>query len=36
MKGLRVKTVGEFREALHLANRRVAQEGKGMLIEVLM
>ncbi|KFZ22934.1 hypothetical protein V502_02570 [Pseudogymnoascus sp. VKM F-4520 (FW-2644)] len=36
IKGLRVETVGEFIEALHLANLRVAQEGKGMLIEVSM
>ncbi|KFY94280.1 hypothetical protein V500_03361 [Pseudogymnoascus sp. VKM F-4518 (FW-2643)] len=36
IKGLRVETVGEFREALQLANLRVAQEGKGMLIEVSM
>ncbi|KFY07413.1 hypothetical protein V492_07166 [Pseudogymnoascus sp. VKM F-4246] len=34
MKGLRVGTVGELREALQRANVRVAQEGKGMLIEV--
>ncbi|KAI1110546.1 thiamine pyrophosphate enzyme [Nemania sp. NC0429] len=36
MKGLRVKTVRDFRSALELANLRVAQERKGMLIEVLM
>lgn len=36
MKGLRVKTVGELREALKVANERVAHEKKGMLIEVLM
>lgn len=36
IKGLRVETVGEFREALQLAYLRVAQEGKGMLIEVSM
>ncbi|KAI1333125.1 thiamine pyrophosphate enzyme [Xylariaceae sp. FL0255] len=36
MKGLRVRTVAEFREALQLASRRVADEKKGMLIEVLM
>jgi hypothetical protein len=29
-------TVGEFKEALQLANLRVALEGKGMLIEVSM
>ncbi|OBT98574.1 hypothetical protein VE01_03561 [Pseudogymnoascus verrucosus] len=34
VKGLRVGAVGEFREALQPANLRVAQEGKGMLIEV--
>ncbi|KAI1182594.1 thiamine pyrophosphate enzyme [Nemania serpens] len=36
MKGLRVKTVREFREALQLANSRVGQERKGMLIEIIM
>ncbi|KAI0850597.1 thiamine pyrophosphate enzyme [Daldinia vernicosa] len=36
MKGLRVRTVGEFKEALRNASLRVAKEGKGMLIEVLM
>ncbi|OBT43067.1 hypothetical protein VE00_05521 [Pseudogymnoascus sp. WSF 3629] len=36
IKGLRVGTVGEFRKALQLANLRVAQGGKGMLIEVVV
>ncbi|KFY80858.1 hypothetical protein V499_00313 [Pseudogymnoascus sp. VKM F-103] len=36
IKGLRVGTVGEFRQAVQLANLRVAEEGKGMLIEVEM
>ncbi|KAI0190683.1 thiamine pyrophosphate enzyme [Xylaria flabelliformis] len=36
MHGVRVKTVGELRQALQLAQIRVAEEGKGMLIEVLM
>lgn len=36
IKGLRVETVREFREALQYANLRVAQGGKGMLIEVSM
>ncbi|KAI1655245.1 thiamine pyrophosphate enzyme [Daldinia decipiens] len=36
MKGLRVRTVGEFKKALQSASLRVAKEGKGMLIEVLM
>ena len=36
MKGIRVKTVGELKEALELAVARVGEEGKGMLIEVLM
>ncbi|KAF3059598.1 Acetolactate synthase-like protein [Daldinia childiae] len=36
MRGLRVKTVGELKEALRNASLRVAKEGKGMLIEVLM
>ncbi|KAI0973661.1 thiamine pyrophosphate enzyme [Xylaria arbuscula] len=36
MKGLRVQTVAELREVLHLAKSRVAEEGKGMLIEILM
>lgn len=34
MKGVRVRTVKEFREALEHANLRVAEEGKAMLIEV--
>lgn len=36
MKGMRVRTVKEFKEALEHANSRVAEEGKGMLIEVQM
>ncbi|KAI0486737.1 thiamine pyrophosphate enzyme [Xylaria cf. heliscus] len=36
MQGLRVKTVKDFKEALGIASVRVAKEGKGMLIEVLM
>ncbi|KAI0547764.1 putative thiamine pyrophosphate enzyme [Xylaria curta] len=36
MHGVRVKTVGELRQALQLAQARVAEERKGMLIEVLM
>ncbi|TRX90566.1 hypothetical protein FHL15_008539 [Xylaria flabelliformis] len=36
MHGVRVKTVGELRQALQLARVRVAEEGKGMLVEVLM
>ncbi|KAJ8115869.1 hypothetical protein ONZ43_g4567 [Nemania bipapillata] len=36
MKGLRVSTVAELREALRLATSRVGEEQKGMLIEVLM
>ncbi|KAI0197921.1 thiamine pyrophosphate enzyme [Astrocystis sublimbata] len=36
MKGVRVKTVGQLKEALQLANTRVAQEGRGMLIEAFM
>lgn len=36
MKGMRVRTVEDFREALLLATSRVAGEGKGMLLEVLM
>ncbi|KAK8016656.1 thiamine pyrophosphate enzyme [Apiospora rasikravindrae] len=40
MKGTRVRTAAEFREALQEAlqeaNMRVAKDGKGMLIEVLM
>ncbi|KAI1799075.1 thiamine pyrophosphate enzyme [Daldinia bambusicola] len=36
MKGLRVRTVADFKEALRTASKRVSQEGKGMLIEVLM
>ncbi|CAJ2509178.1 Uu.00g142040.m01.CDS01 [Anthostomella pinea] len=33
MKGLRVRTVGDFKEALQQAGSRVAGKGKGMLIE---
>ncbi|RYC65028.1 hypothetical protein CHU98_g1212 [Xylaria longipes] len=36
MHGVRVKTVGELREALRLARVRVGEEGKSMLIEILM
>ncbi|KAI1293212.1 thiamine pyrophosphate enzyme [Xylaria venustula] len=36
MKGSRVRTVAELREALHLARSRVAEERKGMLVEILM
>lgn len=36
MKGVRVRTVGEFREALAQADVRVGKQKKGMLIEVLM
>ena len=38
MKGVRVKTVGELKEALGCAKSRLlaAEGGKGMLIEVLM
>ncbi|RYP64342.1 hypothetical protein DL769_006704 [Monosporascus sp. CRB-8-3] len=36
IKGMRARTVGDFKEALQHANSRVVKEGKGMLIEVLM
>ncbi|KAI0528300.1 thiamine pyrophosphate enzyme, N-terminal TPP binding domain-containing protein [Xylaria bambusicola] len=36
MHGVRVRTVGEMREALKLASSRVGDEEKGMLVEVLM
>jgi hypothetical protein len=36
MKGIRVKTVADLKEALRKANSRVVQEGKGMMLEVLM
>ena len=36
MRGVRVRTVGEFREALRLADTRVIEKGRGMLLEVLM
>ncbi|KAI8963265.1 thiamine pyrophosphate enzyme [Daldinia sp. FL1419] len=36
MKGLRVKTVGDFKAALQSASTRVAKDGKGMLVEVLI
>lgn len=36
MKGMRVRTVENLREALQLATLRVAEEGQGMLLEVLM
>ncbi|RYP44349.1 hypothetical protein DL768_009186 [Monosporascus sp. mg162] len=36
IKGMRARTVGDFKEALQHANSRVVKEGKGMLIEALM
>ncbi|GAB1316880.1 Thiamine pyrophosphate enzyme [Madurella fahalii] len=36
MKGVRVRTVGELREALKRAKTRLAEEGKAMLIEALL
>ncbi|KAI1093304.1 thiamine pyrophosphate enzyme [Rostrohypoxylon terebratum] len=36
MKGVRAKTVGEFKAAIELAKSRVMQQRKGMLLEVLM
>ncbi|XXH05704.1 hypothetical protein Hte_012139 [Hypoxylon texense] len=36
MKGVRARTVGDFKEALQQANERVAKDGKGMMLEVLM
>ncbi|KAK9792198.1 putative pyruvate decarboxylase [Seiridium cardinale] len=36
IKGVRAKTVGEFKESLEDASRRVGIEGKGMLLEALM
>ncbi|KAF2962756.1 hypothetical protein GQX73_g10815 [Xylaria multiplex] len=36
MRGVRVRTVGELRNALRVASGRVAEDRKGMLIEVLM
>jgi hypothetical protein len=36
MKGARVKTVAQLKDALREATRRVGEEQKGMLIEVLM
>ncbi|KAI1073451.1 putative thiamine pyrophosphate enzyme [Whalleya microplaca] len=36
IKGVRARTVGDFKEALQQANSRVVKEGKGMLLEVLM
>ncbi|KAI1119988.1 thiamine pyrophosphate enzyme [Nemania abortiva] len=36
MKGLRMRTVAEFRDALRLANERVGEERKGMLVEAMM
>ncbi|CAI6335416.1 unnamed protein product [Periconia digitata] len=36
MKGVRVSTVEQFRQALHDATERVLRQRKGMLIEVLM
>jgi len=36
MNGVRVRTVLEFKQALENARSRVAEDGKSMLIEVLM
>ena len=36
MKGVRVRTVAELKEALRHAATRVGEEKKGMMIEVLM
>ncbi|KAI1209048.1 uncharacterized protein F4807DRAFT_461167 [Annulohypoxylon truncatum] len=36
MKGVRARTVGEFKAAIQLAKSRVIQQRKGMLLEVLM
>lgn len=36
MEGVRVKTVGDLKQALENASSRVIREGKGMLIEILM
>lgn len=36
MEGVRVRTVGEFREAVKRAVGRVGKERKGMFVEVLM
>jgi len=36
MKGVRVRTVREFKDALYNATKRVGEMKKGMLIEVLM
>ncbi|KAI0449936.1 thiamine pyrophosphate enzyme [Xylaria acuta] len=36
MQGVQVKTVGQLSQALRLARARLAEEEKGMLIEVLM
>ncbi|KAI1148983.1 thiamine pyrophosphate enzyme [Nemania diffusa] len=36
MKGMRVRTVAALREALRVANKRVVEGRKGMLVEVLM
>lgn len=36
MEGVRVKTVGELKEALKSGAERVHGQNKGMLIEVLM
>ncbi|KAF3015296.1 hypothetical protein E8E14_007878 [Neopestalotiopsis sp. 37M] len=36
MKGIRARTVGDLRNALEEANTRVAEENRGMLIEVLI
>lgn len=36
IKGVRVRTVQDFREALESAQSRLAKDGKGMLVEVLL
>ncbi|OTB08338.1 hypothetical protein M426DRAFT_316963 [Hypoxylon sp. CI-4A] len=36
MKGVRAKTVKDLKEALQHASSRVAKEGKGMLVEILL
>jgi hypothetical protein len=36
MKGVRVQTVEDLKEALQSARSRVAKEGKGMLIDALI
>jgi hypothetical protein len=36
MKGVRVRTVADFKAALELADARVTKKQRGMLIEVLL